>query len=533
MNKLLKDPKKIFLALLLMLVTGYILLAYKAPYSTRTLVPNAEPFPDTLYYGNPAWNAAQGNGFVMKALDYESKIITPPLYSIYLIPFFAVFDDVRSFYFANILLGVGSLVLFTLTIRKLFNDGFGLLVTAFLGLLYITNFYIYYIPSLLMAENITIFVSMIAVFLLVDDVNKKNTILAGITGTALSLIKLSNLPLSAAFYFLYFLKLMHSKVSTKFKKTYIIVAGITAIFFMGYIFATGLLVGHKNLSSGAGFSTKYVITNFMKYTSFLFGAPSHFIWYEHRMVNSLLEIPIILGIFYGLYSKKWRAITLQFLIYGLSVILFMSAFYFVDSRYILMLYPLLLVFAGIMFYAVKERMNTKISILLLILSGIGYLVLSQSGQIQGERPAITFKKQLGLNFKHAEVPWNYIAVTEFNNYFDKPNNKIYLGSFLPPYFVDFYANDNYNYLPISMGQEFYYDRINASNEYVTHLPDYYKKLLEKGNDIYISRYYQNNQSEGWKKDFDTLTKDFTLTKVHEGCLGGCDIYRITFPANKE
>ncbi len=527
MNKFLKDTKKIFTAIMLILIAVYILLAYKAPYSERTLVPNAEPFPDTLYYGIPSWNAAHGNGFVMKAFNYESKIITPPLYSIYLIPFFAVFDDVRSFYFANMILGIGALILFLLTVRKLFDDDFGIFVTFFIGFLYTTNFYIYYIPSLLMAENITLFVSMLAIFLLVDDINKKNTIFAGITGTALSLIKLSNLPLSAAFYFLYFLKLIKSKSAKKQIKNYLTISIIAGILFVVYIVSTGLLVGHKNLSAGAGFSADFLTENFIKYSSFLFGAPSHFIWYEYKMVNSLLAIPIILGIIAGLSSEKFKSVAYQFLLYGLSVIIFMSAFYFVDSRYILMLYPLLLIFIGIMFYEIKKRISMKVSMAVMILLSIGYLVLPNSGQISGERPIITFKKQIGLNFKHAETPWNYIAVKEFNIYFDKSAEKTYLGSFLPPYFVGFYANGNYKYLPISMGQEFYYDKKNSAEEYYADVSTYYKKLVKEGNNVYISSYYQNNNRDGWKKDFENLTKDFTLTKVHEGCLGACDIYRMT------
>ena len=118
-----------------------------------------------------------------------------------------------------------------------------------------------------MAENITLFVSMLAIFLLVDDINKKNTILAAVTGAALSFIKLSNLPLTIPFYFLYFLKIKNAESAKKLRKNYFITTGLAGILFIIYIVSTGLLVDHKNLSSGAGFSAEYFIENFLKYSS--------------------------------------------------------------------------------------------------------------------------------------------------------------------------------------------------------------------------------------------------------------------------
>ena len=90
----------------------YLALAYKNPFKTNSLISNLEPPPDVFYYSVPAWNFAHGNGFKLMAFDKEISQLTTPFYGIYLVPFFAVVNDVRSYYFANIILGVVSIYLF-------------------------------------------------------------------------------------------------------------------------------------------------------------------------------------------------------------------------------------------------------------------------------------------------------------------------------------------------------------------------------------------------------------------------------------
>lgn len=96
----------------LFLCLVYFLLAFKNPFKTNSLVSNLEPYPDTLYYSVPAWNLVNGRGFKMSAYGHEIKKITPPIYSLYLIPFFALFGDIRSYYFANLLLSFVSILVF-------------------------------------------------------------------------------------------------------------------------------------------------------------------------------------------------------------------------------------------------------------------------------------------------------------------------------------------------------------------------------------------------------------------------------------
>ena len=246
------------------------------------------------------------------------------------------------------------------------------------------------------------------------------------------------------------------------------------------------------------------------------------------MISNLFVIPIIIGLLSALKNKqlKWPAIRLS--LYGVSVILFMSVFYYVDARYIFMVYPILLIFLLFFFMEVKKRMSERAAIILAVVMVLVYLLLPQFSLVENERMAISYKKQIGLNLKHAETPWHYIAVQNANEYFTDTDPKTtYFATFMAPYFVNYYANGHYQYLPISTLFEFYLDKQNAHESYYRSLPEYYSRLLKQGNKIYITSYWENNIREVWPQDYIELTNHFNLTKVKEGCLDSCSIYEIT------
>ncbi|CAN5178307.1 hypothetical protein BH09PAT2_BH09PAT2_00120 [soil metagenome] len=464
----------------------------------------------------------------MQSFDYVSKIITPPLYTLYLIPFFAIFHDVRSFFIANMLLAFGSIGFFVLISRKLFKGSIRIATIIFMGFFLVTNVYFYIQTSLLMAENITFFLSMVGMYLCIDGYTQKKAIAAGIMGTLLVLIKFANIPLAISFYSLYGVEIIRNKKHKNLLIPFFLSATIFGIIFLSYIYTSQILVGHKNLAGGSSFAASYFIPNMTKYLSFIIGSKAQYIWYGYRMISLLLVIPAIVGIAIGLFSPQFRKVTLHMLIYGLSIIVFMSFFYFVDARYIFIVYPILLIFVGITVVSLQKYIPVRTLLGCMGVIVLLYLFFPQFGYVFGERGIITYKKQIGLNFKHAEVPWHYIAVQEFNTYFKNPQKKKpYLGTFLHPYFVGAYTNNNYKYLPIDAGQEFFYDKKNLPKEYVKSLPEYYKKLLQEGNKVYISQYFENNNAAAWEKSYDTLTSQFDMKEVHKGCLGSCTIYSLS------
>ena len=103
---------RIMKTLCISMVLLFALLIYKNPFSQRTLIPNFEPFPDTFHYINPALSLLKGNGF---SINRDGRVIrpnVPPLYSLSLIPAFAIKLDPRISYYSNAALAFISLFLF-------------------------------------------------------------------------------------------------------------------------------------------------------------------------------------------------------------------------------------------------------------------------------------------------------------------------------------------------------------------------------------------------------------------------------------
>lgn len=493
------------------------LLAYKNPYSTTSLIPNIEPYPDTLYYSVPAWNFVNNKNFVMESFGYQSKIVTPPLYSIYLIPFFIFFRDIRSFYYANMLLVFGSLYFFLLTLNKVFyKKPVDELIIGLIGFFFVSNFYVYTQPSLLMTESSTLFLVTYALYALSFPISKLSAVFAGFVGLSLIMIKFSNLPVAIVFTLFYLYKILKEK--NKFWIMFLTPVIMSLLIFVYYIFATKILIGHKNLSTNAGFSFKFFVSNFQGYLKILLGDSDRYLWFGYPLMSRLIAISSVLGIALSLFPNKLRYLSMQLLLIMLGIIGFMSFFYYRDIRYIGMAYPISLFFVCLLLFFIKEKVGNQFGLALIFIFAIAYLFLPNYSQIPNETSLVTYKKQIGLNFRHSEVPWNYLAVINFNSFFTSPKqNKPYLGTFLPPYFIDIYDNGNYNYLPISSTQEF------IDNQQIQ---EKYKELINSGNEVYISPYYQNNKSS-WRKDYENIVKEFNVSLVKEGCLGACSIYRLS------
>src|SRR3989344_3702208 len=144
----------------------FLLLIFKDPFSERTLIPNFEPNPDTLFYIVKPLNFLKGEGFNFSREGRLAYNLTPPLYSIALIPFFAINPDPRMAYFANIFLSLISVGLFFLIVKKITNN---IWLTCLVLFLYITNYFLYFMPTLVMAENLILPLYLTAVFLLIRN----------------------------------------------------------------------------------------------------------------------------------------------------------------------------------------------------------------------------------------------------------------------------------------------------------------------------------------------------------------------------
>lgn len=499
---------------LFFLVGIFFLLSYKNPFNAKSLIPNLEPYPDSLFYSFPDWNLIKGKAFRMSLNDISIQNIVPPSYTLYLLPFLALFRDIRVFYFANIVLSLVSIIFFYLIIKKIFKSDLSAFV---LELILVTSYYFYSLPQFLMAENMSLTVFLLLIWFYLKPVSIKNIWVFSGLNIIFLLIKLSNVAVFASLELIFLLKVLETKdkkILVKFILISILVYGLG----IGEILWSGVLKGREGFTGMVGFSMQYFKNNFEYYLRAIGGSNGRFIWMSEKFITIDLVILSIVGIGVGII-KKQEKLLFNLAILLMPLLIFMSFFYYPDSRYIYVAYPILIVPIAFILKIFKRKKYLFIFLVFLAIVDLGLVSVKNSF----EPRIVTLKKQIGLNFRHAEEPWNYLAVQNFNNYFSQKTGKRYLATFLPIFYVDYFKNGNYEYLPISDNQEF--------PEYIRKMcPDgvdeCYQKILKNGGEIYLSRYYLSNNMGEWGKELDKISQKYKLTKVVDGCFGTCDIYRL-------
>jgi len=519
------SKEKIITALIILASLAiYLLLAFRNPFNLRSLVPNLEPYPDSLYYATPAWNFIHRIGFNMKVFGWQANLIVPPLYSIYLLPFFYFFGDVRSFYFANICLMIGSIIFFILLLRRIFKDNF--LVIGLISFLTVTNYYLFNLPSLLMAENITLFFLIAGLNLLFSKINSFRLFLLSFWGVLIWSIKFANLPLGVVFYLLASLKIWKEKNKIWLKK-YLIYSMIAGFIFIFYCLLSRIFFIQKDLGSVKSFSLEYFLPYLKLYFGNLLGNSTHYLWFREKLTSPFTGWLVIGGLAIGFIKKERKFISLQLILFIVSLVGFMSFFYAQDARYVLVILPLWLIFIGFLVEFVQRKVNKYFGGIFIFVLIVVLLFSKNFGYRENERMIVSLKKQLSLNLKYKEDPWNYIAVTQFNKFFkNKKNEHSYLGTFLPPFFVNFYTNNKYIYLPIIEGQDFFPEKSGFLKQMeIKNINSYYQKLLKENKKVYVSNYYGSNL-KNWQEKFDSLKNEFKLTLKQQGCFDACNIYQL-------
>jgi hypothetical protein len=107
--------------------------------------------------------------------------------------------------------------------------------------------------------------------------------------------------------------------------------------------------------------------------------------------------------------------------------------------------------------------------------------------------------------------------------------KQYLATLLPPFYLDYFGNGNYNHLPLSEHQEFsgknklYVEAVYKQDGSLINL---FKRLMAEGNEVYVSNYYLNNHQSQWDMDYKNLENSFAFAQVSSGCMDLCKIYKL-------
>lgn len=544
----LRNWKKKLLSLSLTIVLLFALLIYKDPFSQRTLIPNFEPYPDTFFYINPAMSLSRGDGFNLIREERIVKPNIPPLYSLTLAPIYLIKQDPRMSYYTNVILALASFFLFWAILKRLFTNK---LIIFSILVLYATNYFIYWVPSLIMAENLTLTIYLAIILLLLSKTTAINSVIVSFLAVAVYATKYANIPVSLSVLLLYFIKIIFTQDNLNIlRKVYKVLSFLGAlIFFLIALAGLEILTKGNNIfaqvfehlsslyksaptvtaetnTRGVGsswFGVQYVSKNLPLYINSLIGNPNRFLWDQTPLVPKLVSIFGLVGIFGALFCNKIRFIAFSLILLLSSSVIFMSAFYSFDARYIYVAIPSLLIGLGLFFACIEEKIGTnkKIIINFLILFAIGIYLISSFTRI---------KSQISLNLRYAETPWNYIAVLKTNEYFtsDRVVNgkKPILISALPPYLVDYYSNGNYTLLPLAYQQEFrsFRESVWGNHDY-SNLLKLYKKHLDAGFNLYVSRAGLGN--EGYtNRDFNIIVDQFDTKLVKPGCYDQCNIYSV-------
>lgn len=535
----------------LVILVFFVALIFKDPFSERTLIPNLEPYPDTLHYVTPALGLIRGNGFSVNREGRSFVPSVPPLYSLSLIPFFLIKPDPRVAYYTNVFLALSSVILFWLILKR-FTENKLTIITGLV--LYITNYFIYWVPSLVMAENLilTLYLAIVWLMLLKPTVTK--AIFTAVLAVAAYAVKYVNAPLSAIIVVLYIMKILSAKeVKTKKKViasflisglfAYVLLSVFENVFYgknsltqfsffinviSGSIFKSGAASAGASSAGGSSmvwFSISYIKLNLPVYIRALLGTPSRFLWDYTPIVPGFVGVAGLLGLLINVFTKKSRFISIVLLSFIFSSVIFLSTFYTHDTRYIYIAIPTLIIGLVMFLLTIENRISVNKNIIFQCLLA-AFLLWYIAGNFT------RIKSQISLNFRYAETPWNYISVKKTNEFFasvKKQNNKKpVLISALPPFFVDYYSNGNYTLLPLSYEQEFQGQKareiIWGPNDY-SDLSKLYKKYLTEGYDVYVSRSGLGNESYT-NRDFNKIVAEFNTQLVFSGCFDQCNIYMI-------
>lgn len=505
----------IFLALLFI----FLALAYKNPFSDNSLISNLEPYPDTLLYSLPAWNWSRGLGFTMSAYGVAVVHTVPMTYSYILAPFMKMFNDVRGFYYANIFLAIVSLVFFWLIVKRLFGkEKFGWVIVGFLGFLLVTNFYFFNNPVLAMAENLVLPLIVIYFYFYIQKISIRNFIFLLVLAVVMARVKNTSLVLGGIFGILLLAKFIVEVIwpNRKWKKYTILIT------LAGGLIASYLYLPRILKLSGNSFNIKFFKTNWAFYWNCLTGGPTRNLWYFQKTMTIDMFMLSALGGIVGLIVKKTRFLISSIWVTILIFVGAMSFFVDTEGRHVMVLIPLFLISAGFGLALMAVRIKKYFWLVIFLLLALN---LRLSYEPEGKLSKIvSLKQQVGMNFRHREVPWNYVCIDEFNSYFKNKDDNAYLGSFLPLYMFYYFGNNNYQTLPLSVGQDFMPRGMRSY--YPPPLRNIFLNKLDEGKNVYFSDYYSTNGREAWKNELAVITQGLRVEKVFQSPEDVCNIYQL-------
>ena len=530
--------QKLLYPLFLLLAIGvFLVLSWKKPYGTSSLIGNFDPFPDSLHYIVPARNFVIGNGFIFAREGGETAINVPPLYSLTLIPIYFLNSDARSYYFANLILGVISIILLFKISQKLTKSAW---MTSLLLFTYVTSFVIYWQTSLAMAENVLLPICFGCLYLVLQPVNTKNVVFATFLAVACYGSKYVSLPITLVFLFFWLWRIWtEQKKSQRLGSVLLLItlASITFLFFNGQQFFNYISqLFQRNLHNDlqaqeqtSWLSLQYFSESFPKYFSALMGAPIYNLWYNKAILPIGLTAFVLCWCIYAIFLlPKKRKLAVLLLASTFAQLAFLSIILMIEGRYAFIFIPIILTGAAAMLGWLIEKGKKKFSqktnnlIQMGIVSFLASLLLINNFK--------DLKTQLLLNFKGGEMPWWQVGVQAANQFMqtemEKTRQKPIIISSLSPFVWDFYKQNNYVILPLSNKQDMVKEKVWEEDFDPNQLIAYYQEQLQAGRLIYLATVGFGRND--WLILEEYKTNGFELELIKEDCVGACKIYRVNF-----
>lgn len=515
-------------------VTFFLALLFRNPFSERTLIPNLEPFPDSFYYITPIrcfiknlnWNMCREDA------KYEGiATVVTPLYSISLLPLFLIHNDPRVFYFTNVILALASFLIFIRIVDKL---GVSVISKILILLVYSSNYYIYWLPTVAMAENLLLFLIMLLIFIQTNDTSNK-FIASFLIAIAVSLTKFSLVPYAGAIIIVAFIRsLLESnqteKKVTQFINRYTVITSFILIVLFLNTAAVELVV--KTFFNSNVFSASYFFDYAQFYFNVIYGEKTRFLWHSRAIYDQWIFWGLLIGFCTSLKNKRTLITSFVLIIPFLLHVIFISTFYAADARYIIQIIPIAFYFIAV---AIKygERFFQD------NLKNIGYTFILICITVGVALNAFQdIKLQLALNLKYAETPWWYISVKHMNNYFiENPSygmngQKPAIITLASPFLIDYYANSNFEVLPLDTDQDFRGNKMKVWGvDQDIPLIEQYKQRLASGQRIFINP-YGVLATKGFQDTYSLYEKNFRLEERSVGCHNLCTIYEMKVPLSK-
>lgn len=514
------------------------LLLLRNPYSTRNLISNLEPFPDAMFYTTTPRCFIKGRGWTMCRLHderlQEVPTAVPPLYSSLFIPGYLINSDVRTFYFTNVILSFISLYLLYAVLKNYFTNK---AVIGTILFFYVTNYFVYWLPTLAMAENVLIPVFLLSILLLQKkSFSKIDGIYAGLIAAGFYATKFSFLPLTLLYPLLFSIKLIRSDQTIKekiytvllllffFSMVILPIFGLEEVLFFLNQYLNGALDPNSSahIKQGGGyFSLSYIPKHFIEYSGPLIGKSQRFLWDYTPLTERWIALPALLGLLLTLRKKSVDISNIWLVAAVLAQLFFMSAFYSIDARYVYHFLPVLLIgFGFFLQHLQKTLFKNKLNFYTVLLIFFGIYSITN---------LLRLKSAVMVNLKYSESPWWYLAQIEMNSYFDtlpKVSDKPILITLLAPYFADNYSHNNYTPLPLSNQQDFqeYFPLVWGDGDYSNFISLYQNKL-DSGLEVYITNYGINGSSY-FQESYETIAQNFELIQVQSGCHNLCNIYKL-------